>query len=241
MSRSLLRFHAMRVNEAVGQFLRNYREGHGLTMDDVANASQRYGSNWSSGTISQMEHGGSKADSLPVLILLVQSLNDLTGDNMTLADVFMWADSYDVKSFDITDIVKLAPIDMHDTLSDQRLNLANHADRATGRRRMNLERLNAQEGATANPSEEDYFEYFCSIVPTFAEKRAALKADISPEVFAAFCLKLYGHSLDEEAKQRAGEGASPQKRGRETRILRGEVAAAIKSFMSRKDKPDQSK
>ena len=40
---------------------------------------------------------------------------------------------------------------------------------------------------------------------------------------AAICDVLYGHSLDEEAAKRAGEGATPQKRGRVTRVLAGEI------------------
>lgn len=43
------------------------------------------------------------------------------------------------------------------------------------------------------------------------------------EAVAAICDVLYGHSLDEEAAKRAGEGASPQKRGRVTRVLAGEI------------------
>ncbi len=48
---------------------------------------------------------------------------------------------------------------------------------------------------------------------------------LTPEGFyvATICDVLYGHSLDEEAAKRAGEGASPQKRGRVTRVLEGEI------------------
>lgn len=66
--------------------------------------------------------------------------------------------------------------------------------------------------------------------PTSAERRLANRLvkehqelAINDFAVAAICDVLYGHSLDEEAAKRAGEGATPQKRGRVTRVLAGEI------------------
>ncbi|PKU99124.1 hypothetical protein CQR53_1808, partial [Bifidobacterium pseudolongum subsp. globosum] len=57
------------------------------------------------------------------------------------------------------------------------------------------------------------------------ERQMSNTDPITPEGFyvAAICDVLYGHSLDEEAAKRAGEGATPQKRGRVTRVLADEI------------------
>ena len=56
-----------------------------------------------------------------------------------------------------------------------------------------------------------------------------------PEGFsvAAVCDVLYGHSLDEEAAKRAGEGATPQKRGRVTRVLADEILDYMRKVAAR--------
>ncbi len=81
----------MRMNEIVGDWLRDKRDEHGLTLDQIATASHRYGSGWTAGTLSYMEKGGSKADALPTLMILLATLNDLTGEDFKLADIFTWS------------------------------------------------------------------------------------------------------------------------------------------------------
>ncbi len=78
----------MRMNEIVGDWLRGKRVEYGLTLDQIATASHRYGSGWTAGTLSYMEKGGSKADALPTLMVLLATLNDLTGEEFRLADIF---------------------------------------------------------------------------------------------------------------------------------------------------------
>lgn len=62
--------------------------------------------------------------------------------------------------------------------------------------------------------------------PTLAEQRAADREKMPVRTLMAWCHMLYGHDLDTEAAERAGEGATPQKRGRATRIILGEIPAA---------------
>lgn len=65
------------------------------------------------------------------------------------------------------------------------------------------------------------------LVPTAAERRAAKKLGVEPIRVAEAMYLWRGHSLDDEVRELAGEGASPQKRGRVTRKL----VAALKDYM----------
>lgn len=96
MSHVVIKFKNMKMNEVIGSFLKGYRKVHGYTLEQIASASHRYETGWSAATILSMEKGGSKVDSLPNVLLLVQTLNDIAnndGDeayvrrNLTIGDV----------------------------------------------------------------------------------------------------------------------------------------------------------
>ena len=63
-------------------------------------------------------------------------------------------------------------------------------------------------------------------VPTGAERRAAKKINLDPLALAVWARVLWGHSLDDEARARAGDEATPQARGRITRLLVEELSKA---------------
>lgn len=70
---------------------------------------------------------------------------------------------------------------------------------------------------------------------TLAERRAAVKLDTSAPTVTMWAQHLWGHSLDEEAADRAGVGASPQRRGFMTRELVAEIAEAVEGNASGND------
>lgn len=226
----------MKMNEAVGKFLKQYRAEHGLTMDDVATASQRYGSGWSSGTISQMERGGSKADSLPVLILLTQALNDLTHEGMTLSGLFRHIADLG-ESIDLTTTMSIAPQEIRPMLEGERFNLIAIPPFGTEEYRKFMDDMMQADVSDLRPAmpplagaEEERRRLMH--VTTSAERRAAEKLGVSPDVFGAWCIHLYGQSLDDEAAMRAGGKSSPQKRGRITRVIVREVGKNIDEYSS---------
>lgn len=265
----------MRMNEIVGDWLRGYRVEHGLTLDQIADASHRYGSSWNNVNVLRMEKGGSKADALPTLMVLLATLNDLTGDNLTLADVFTdYAGTVDIGDY-ATSYENVVSALQGDAVSfkgasDDRLRLMREEDERLRIRELEehpewaefiaeeKERLgdDVQFGkhfvSTTRPpmfaTSEDHTEILivANHLPTAAEARLERRMYDADEVFtqlvneewirkyydyeapvglavAAVCDVLYGHSLDEEAAKRAGEGATPQKRGRVTRVLAGEI------------------
>lgn len=224
----------MKINEFVGRFLKQYRTDHGLTMDDVATASQRYGSGWSSGTISQMEHGGSKADSLPVLLMLVQSLNDLTHDTLTVAGLFKRTAEWNLP-ITITDAVTMSPGELAESLTVGDVPLMPNITDA-GMRHMEIFTQDVRSGLIPSSKHTRLFPptplRVSTIIPTASEARAANKIHRDPLEFAVWCRHLYGRSMDEEAASRAGKGATPQKRGRYSRQIIQEVNNRIEGELN---------
>ncbi|MBW3080668.1 helix-turn-helix domain-containing protein [Bifidobacterium saguinibicoloris] len=219
----------MRINEAVGEFLRRYRAAHGLTLDDIATASRRYGSGWSAATVRDIERGGGKADSLPVILVLVQVLNSLTGEHMAVADIFELLRTHlDVESVDVMNGSALDTLTLSKIFRGERYSL-----KTVGGGYIQ-DFLGPLAGPTKQLS-EGRARVALRHTPTGAERRAAAKLGVKPVAVGFACMMLYGRSLDEEAAARAGDGASPQKRGRVTRVIVGEVAAKLSEWEQRRD------
>lgn len=180
----------MKINDIVASWLRSYRAERGLTLDQIATASHKYESGWTSATLSHMESGGSKADSLETLLILLATLNDLNRDDLRLSDIFMDCDAVEVG-------------DGFEVDGDGFFN-------ALGGRPVDI----------ADPFEHGRL---IPLYATLAETRLANRSGVDSEALHEACMNLYGHSLDEEAAKRAGEGTTPQKRGRVTRVLAGEI------------------
>lgn len=180
----------MKMNDIVASWLRSYRAERGLTLDQIATASHKYESGWTSATLSHMESGGSKADSLETLLILLATLNDLNRDDLRLSDIFIDCDAVEVgDGFEVDE--------------DGFFN-------ALGGRPVDI----------ADPFEHGQL---IPLYATLAETRLANRSGVDSEALHEACMNLYGHSLDEEAAKRAGEGATPQKRGRMTRVLADEI------------------
>lgn len=180
----------MKINDIVASWLRSYRAERGLTLDQIATASHKYESGWTSATLSHMESGGSKADSLETLLILLATLNDLNRDDLRLSDIFIDCDAVEVgDGFEVDEdgffnALGGRPVDIADPFEHARL---------------------------------------IPLYATLAETRLANRSGVDSEALHEACMNLYGHSLDEEAAKRAGEGATPQKRGRVTRVLADEI------------------
>lgn len=246
----------MKMNEIVGEWLQGYRVDHGLTLDQIADASHRYGATWSNANITRIENGGGKADALPTLILLLASLNDLTGDGLTLADIFTeYAGDVDINGYttsyeNVAHILQGSEVAFNTSSEDMKQFFYDMARDWNGVQRPErgvwIDKFIIGDEATPYIDPTRNPTIAIKHYPTAAEKRLEnrLLADTANDddinklddwivsedleewggmVVAAICDVLYGHSLDEEAAKRAGEGASPQKRGRVTRVLADEI------------------
>ena len=221
------------IMKFLGRRLSEIRRERGLTLDDIATASQHFGTNWTSATISSMERGGSNIARLDVLMILTEAVT-FTDDNgdvapMTLADWFsIWGkeDGQDVV------IAENDTISLNDELSTSRNNVAAALEGqpptlfpllGTKEQREELYRtVDMKDSAPANTEKKPHVPDRLrgdAHVATLSEQRAAIKFGLSPELFACVVKMRYGHYLDEEVAKRAGADASPQKRGRVTRKI----------------------
>lgn len=208
----------MRINEAVGLHLREYRTRNNLTLEDIAEQSQEFGTNWSAATIRSLEKGGSRADSIPVLVLLTFTLNALERrrgrqGHIAVKDLIQLPQGQ--YSIDLTetehvsqDLVILAlnnPVDPRGQFERVESQAAHFADA-----------VNKSAGTS---------------LPTMAEERLARRINQKPETVHEACLNRYGHSLDDEITHRAGTGANSQKRGRATRTVYAEIEQSLTTRM----------
>lgn len=196
----------MKPSEVIGRFLKRYREDNGLTLEAVSDASHRWGTTWSAATIKNIERGGGKADSLPVIftviatIMTLESKNGL-GQRPNLRTMFADVDTLEINGTQVPTDDVLTLLGIESTQPETLL----------------FERL-------AELDDDNQ--------PTAAEQRLADKLGVEGSDVARACLKLYNHTLDTEASIRATgvrhAEVSPQKRGRVTRILAAEISQFLR-------------
>lgn len=240
----------MKINEAVGAFVKRFRAEHDLTLEEIADASRKIGTTWTAATISAIERGGSKADALPTMLILADALTDAYHDKHGTDDCMVSVLDLikDTERLDITDtltvhtdsIITIITGDGYATLVDADLADKWNQEFDDRARRslfvMERRKLDAlgympegeEEGIVHMFGEEgaEQFKHW-KLVPTAAERRAAKKLGVEPIRVAEAMYLWCGHSLDDEVRKFAGEGASPQKRGRVTRKL----VAELKDYM----------
>lgn len=222
MCRILYTVNVATIDEAVAQYLRSFREEHGLSLTQVADAAQKMGVKWGAASIRGMERGEAALtlDKLITLALAVRLLNG--GTPVRLAELLGDADSFEIAPPGVganfsqkwmAAVLSGAPVDptSEGVKPPQEYKAALYMER-------DPERFGYPSSVTA--------EDIIGAVPTAAEKRAAKKLGIAPKALALWALHLWGHSLDAEASQRAGENATPQARGRVTRLLAEELETA---------------
>ncbi|NEG88599.1 helix-turn-helix domain-containing protein [Bifidobacterium aerophilum] len=211
----------MRINEAVGSFLRRYRDEHGLTLDDVATASRKYGSGWTAAKIRDIEKGSGKADSLTTIILLLASINDLRRQRdlagLTISDIFK-----DLQEVSVAESSSLTATQLMKVLSGSEVQLSEKLD-SRDQYILNLATSDEYQ------HDRDLLEFFATHTPTATEERAAKKIGVSARLYAYLCFASYGHTLDEEIERVVGENASPQKRGSATRSIIEETSEWLES------------
>ncbi|WP_062304733.1 helix-turn-helix domain-containing protein [Demequina subtropica] len=212
-------------SEAVGRFVREYRHAHGLTMDAVARAGHSFGATWSLSSIQSIE-AGKASPTVPTLLTLALALGSLTGEPLKLTDLFGAAEALAHPMLGTDSVPRewveraLGGDPVLPPGRETRAAEAAEAAEAAGRTRafpfLDVERITYGELAQLS-----------SPAVSQAEYRAGRQLGVQPGRVQEVARALWGRSLDDESARRAGEGASPQKRGRATRRLLEELGAAL--------------
>lgn len=235
---------------AVGNFLRDYRQAHGITLESVARVGREYGATWSVSSVQAIE-GGKAAPTLPTLLTLALSLGRLSGVPLRLADLFRSADLLDrpymltanrpVRRSWVDRILSGAPVvltgaDCEEPVAsgeeawDDELELEALARSDEmppgGRRHDHVDALWEAMNEPPNPSVRPRAG---GARVSLAESRAAKKLGVQPLELQRRAIRLWGRSLEAEAQHRAGAESAPQARGRVTRLLVEEIRESLES------------
>jgi transcriptional regulator with XRE-family HTH domain len=238
----------MTYAEAVGGFLRAFRHEHGITMEAVAQASREFGGTWSLSSVQAIE-GGRAAPTLPTLLTLALVLGRLSGESVRLVDLLGSAEFFDrpyvlrsdqpVRRTWVERALSGAPVELlaedHARVAspveedwDEELELeALRLHSASTDAAQSHDRVDAMWDAMNQPPESATSVRKARPRVSLAESRAAKKIGVPPLALQQHAVRLWGHSLEVEAQQRAGAESSAQARGRVTRVLVDEIRAAI--------------
>lgn len=213
---------------AIGGQVRLLREKHGLTLDDVARQIQRkYGLSWSRSRVGDIENGRGSA-TVEVLVVLCAALADLTGQRLSPAMLLDTArpvqigPRYLVAPGALPALFRGEAADLDPLGSDHQA--GPDEDELSQSFRAFAELQLAVGDAKGRVSEDDARRAFSAAA--LADERAATKLGLSRAQLVGYSLRLWGRLLSEESAARAGEGTTPQKRGRITRELLQEIEDA---------------
>ncbi len=227
----------MRIQEAVGEYVKCCRVQYDLTLDQFASESRVFGSNWNYSSVKKLEEG-KMSMTLDNLLILVKTISSLTQTETSLSKVFQGGGALDIgDSHFITrsDICKALDGKGYEIRQLQRSSRKDDSAVAFLSKAIMEQIPDIMKGvssALVHNAARRYSDNFLSHVPTLSEIRASEKLNVVPGAVAALCLMKYGRFLDDETAARAGEGASPQKRGRETRGVLEELDLLLDDMMN---------
>jgi hypothetical protein len=216
------------ISEAIGDALHTFRTRAELSLEQVADSARKVGATWGAASIRSIEQGEASLtlDRLLQLALTYRLLNK--GDPIKLDDLLGndnenqlfrlsgTAHSPKVTREWLTQVLSGEPVDP--LRKGVRPPLQYQAAQFKARY---PEVFNVPE----NISPDD----LAFATPTGAEKRAAKNLPIDAKSVSLWAHELWGRSLDEEARRRAGVDATPQARGRVTRTLVEEIRGRLKT------------
>jgi len=229
------------ISEAVAAFVARTRREHDVTLDEIARRARVYGASWRASTVGNIERGRASLK-LDTLIYLALAMSSVTGQDLAIADLLGDARALSLDKGRIalkrewfdrvlgtplglapSDIPGIADPDKPEEWSDDRelhRSMERIATDEEFRSQVEEGAVQAQYEASLEPPE---LEEHAERLSTLAEQRAAKKLNIPVEQLRRTAIDLWGCPLEVESRWRAGEGSTPQGRGRVTRILIDEV------------------
>ena len=194
------------VAQVIGGNARRMRLDAGVTLEQFAQAARLYGLPWTTGRVGDLE-AGRVAPSVPTLYAVALALQDVTGQPVTLADLF--AGSGDVQ--------------LNDKLT---VDVSALADAMTGlpvieggleQTLRNLEHAISRRKLASLLIEE------CRE----SDARLLRSIDVTPERGTAAMAQLWGRTFSAERDRRAGPDANAQRKGQVSRQLKTELETLL--------------
>lgn len=210
---------AVELATVVGRNAKSLR--HLSTADDVARATRRYGLNWGTGRISDLEHGR-VSPTLPTLVILALALSDVCGRNVTVAELVDSDQSISLtKDFDVTSD-ELKAILYGDEEAYRRLvNQAVGRAGAGAKAEIAAWPARLQQGVSVGELQQVYADY------GEAEQLLERELGVDRGRLAAEMAALWGKAFHVKRDELAGSDANAQKKGRVSRALKAELKAVL--------------
>lgn len=186
------------VSDVIGDYLKTFRDRHGLSRDAVAQQARKLGAVMTASTVQSIEQG-EHAASITTVVILTGALGQLSGRPLRLADLFENSEALAVPG-------RSAQLDaeyLRQALSGQPVVLPEVGDEET-------------------PEPDSRYH-----VGSLCEARAARRLGVSPEQLRTAACQLWGRSLEEEILDRVSPTATPQHRGHITRLLVEQLAQRL--------------
>ncbi|WP_133249899.1 helix-turn-helix domain-containing protein [Brachybacterium endophyticum] len=201
------------IPEAVGSFVKKVRHDHELTLDQIALAGRQEGAGWSASSVANIEKAQASL-TLATLIYLALALGKCIGSHLRLSDLLGDADTVQLEPGRGTGMTR----EWFDFI-------LNGGEVARGRNDFSgvTEFVLSQE-----PEGSPLVTEEAATAASIAEVRAARRLGVDVATFKDAAIELWGHSLDDESRKRAGAESTPQARGRVTRHLVHEVRAHLR-------------
>lgn len=204
---------AVPLRDVIGENARRLRGD--ATADDVAKAARRYGLNWGTGRISDLEHGR-VSPTLPTLAALVLALGDVREANVTLGDLIDSAET-----ISLTTTLKITSDQLRRFLAGGDMfefALPSASDAMAELRDQWPVRLHGVPAGALMRLLGDFGE---------PEERLARDLGLDRERLAAEMAVLWRRSYHAERDRRAGVDANAQKKGRVARELKAELRTVL--------------
>jgi hypothetical protein len=183
-----------------------------VNLQDFARAMRRHGLKWSTGRVGDFESGRAAAN-LATLYVVALALRDVTGHDVTLADLFGGDEAEQVQ---INDELSVPLAELRAALSGEAVSVrANIRTRLTGVVTPNW----------AGISPKLHLRVLFDFVET--DERVCKRLGVTPDVGAAAMAMLWRRTFTAERDRRAGSDANPQHRGQVARQLQMKLQETI--------------
>lgn len=213
----------MELSEAIGANARAHRKRHGVTLDDVAKVARSYGLRWTSSRTGDFE-SGRVSSTIGTVVAACMAYSEATGDPLTVDAVLSTE-----HRLDLTSELRLTADRLKEILSGGNPTpLAGDTKSPDAIHEVFAGSVNAfREAAAKFPDVDMRTLKSVEEHSGLATSRLAADLETSVQMINAASASLWNRSVEDERDSRAGEHATPQRRGHIMRTLKSELKQAI--------------
>lgn len=208
----------------IGANARAHRKRHSMTLDEVAKVARSHGLRWTSSRTGDFE-SGRVSSTIGTVVAACMAYSEATGDPLTVSAVLATQDQ-----LDLTPELSLTSDRLKEILAGgDPTPLAGDTKGTDEIRKSVASSANAfRQAATRFPDVDIRTLKDVEDNSGLATSRLAADLETSVQMINAASASLWNRSVEDERDSRAGEHATPQRRGHVMRTLKSELRQAIR-------------